>query len=235
MGFAAGRAKYQLVNVASPDGQIKTLPLTEASRRIGAGELLTMITTAPFSAASNVQIVASESYPAIDGVRDSVAAFDNPKDKAIFAHLFTGNPDTTVGNLFNQQLRAGLSPEGQQLAVRLGRLLETMGRVRQQMGLPQTDKSQALSMNLVPAGQTPSSEYAREQLDQIQGMIDNAISIPAYRGIGGGMSGKTRGGGGPQNQGNKVYRAINPKTGKIHEGSTPPPPGWKIVSAPNGR
>lgn len=194
-GFAEGRAKYQLVNVMSPDGAMKTLPLNEAANRINSGEPLTMVSTAPFSAATNVQIVASESYPALDGVEDSAGAFDNLKDRAIFAKLFTGNPETTVGNLMNQGLRKGLSDEGKQLAVRLGRLLETMGRVRQQMGLPQTDQAQGLSMNLVPAGQTPSADYARQQIEQIRGMIDNALAIPAYRGIGGGTG--NRGAQGP--------------------------------------
>ena len=191
-GYAAGRAKFQLVNVSTPDGSIKTLPLLEAANRINSGEPLTMVGTAPFSAASNVQIVASESYPAIQGVRDFSNVFDNAEDRAILARLFSPSAQTTIGNLLNQNLRKGLSPDGQKLAVRMGRLMETMGRVRQQMGLPQTDASTELSMNLVGAGQIPSSEYANYALDQIKGMVDNAISIPAYQGIGGGGAGRTK-------------------------------------------
>lgn len=171
----------QLVNLVGPGGQMMTLPLTEAYNRISNGDQLTMVGTAPFTEASNVQLVAAESYPAIDNVEKNIGAFDNAGDRAIFARLFSDNPATTVGNLLNSELRNQLSPQGQQLAVGLGRLLETMGRVRTLMRLPQTDQAQSLSMNLVPAGQTPSADYAKQQLDQIRTMVDNALSVPLYQ------------------------------------------------------
>jgi hypothetical protein len=139
----------------------------------------------------SVQQLTSEAIPAIKGVEDNLSAFDNPNDRAIFARVLKGvagptrgNEATWMGNVLNQALTSGLSPQGQKLAQADIRLAETMGRLRSTLGLPATDQSMAVTLGLLPGASTPDSKYARGQVQQLREMVDQATKVPIFGGSG---------------------------------------------------
>jgi len=136
-----------------------------------------------------VQQLQNEAAPAIKGVNANIGAFDNTKDRAIFARILANAGVPTRGeeagwitNIINQAAKENLSPEGQKLAQNISRLAETMGRLRSTLGMPATDQSMAITMSLLPGGSTPNSKYAKEQVGILEDMIKKAVSIPAYGG-----------------------------------------------------
>jgi len=123
---------------------------------------------------------------ALKGVYDNIKAYDNAKDRVLFAAAMNkaGKSDDWLATMHNAlgQIEVGqLSPEGQRLYVNLQRLAETMGRFRSSMGLPSTDSSMNLSLALLPGPATPSSDVAKMLLDNLNQMIDQAY-IPALGG-----------------------------------------------------
>jgi hypothetical protein len=139
----------------------------------------------------SVQQLTSEAIPALKGVEDNLAAFDNPNDRAIFARVLKnvagpsrGNEATWMGNVLDQAMKSGLSDQGQQLAQKELRLAETMGRLRSTLGLPATDQSMAVTLALLPGASTPNSKYARGQVQQLREMVDQATKVPIFGGSG---------------------------------------------------
>lgn len=136
-----------------------------------------------------VQQLQSEAKPALSQVRAAMPAFDNAADRAIFARVIKnagtpghGDEASWMGNVMNQALKEGLSPQGQQLAIAQGRLAETLGRMRSVLGLQATDSAMALTLRLMPGASTPNSKYASQQLDTLDQMINQAVNIPALGG-----------------------------------------------------
>lgn len=136
-----------------------------------------------------VQQLQSEAKPAIQQVRQNLAAFDNAADRAIFARVMKsagtpgrGDEASWIGNVMNQAAKEGLSPEGQRLAIAEGRMAETLGRMRSVLGLQATDSAMALTMRLMPGASTPNSNYAKQQVDTLDNMITQAVNIPALGG-----------------------------------------------------
>lgn len=132
---------------------------------------------------------------ALKPIYDNLGAFNNESDKALFARVLKGAGTATrgdeaswMGNIMNQALQGNLSPEGRKLATGLGRLAETMGRLRASLGLPSTDNMMALSLALIPGPGTPDSKYAEMQLNNLEQMIEQAQGVPVFKSIAGGRS-----------------------------------------------
>lgn len=160
-----------------------------------------------------VQRLQSESAPALAGVRATIGTYDNAADRAIYARVLSRAGTPEVGgeagwltNIINQAAASGLSPEGQKQAIALRRLADTMGSMRSLMGLQATDQAMALTLSLLPGAGTPNSQYARQQVDQLEGMIKAAVELPALG------AAKTPAG---RTGGAKATHRFNPKTGKI--------------------
>lgn len=136
-----------------------------------------------------VQRLQSESAPALEGVRSTIGTYDNSNDRAIYARVLSKAGAPEVGgesgwmtNIINQAATNGLSPEGQKQAIALRRLADTMGTMRSLMGLQSTDQAMSLTLSLLPGASTPSSGYAKQQIDQLEGMIKQAVELPALGG-----------------------------------------------------
>jgi hypothetical protein len=77
-----------------------------------------------------------------------------------------------------------------------------------------------------------SPENMLAALGEIGAYADDLEARGKSLGVGGGAGAGSNPANAPQ-----VYRAINPRTGKVHEGTTPPPADWKRVEGeqPSGR
>jgi len=172
-------------------GEPVTMSNFDAIQQIRQGKHLMLSGRLPFATAVSVQQLMSEAEPALEGVRKSVGAFDNAKDRAVFARVLAGAGLPTygaeaswMGNVLNQVIVSDLTPQGRQLVVGLRRLNETMGRLRSTIGLPATESAMALTLSMLPGPATPDSKFAGQQLDQLQQVVTQAVDIPAY-GMGG--------------------------------------------------
>jgi hypothetical protein len=199
----AQRPLYQLQKVLDPEtGQTKFATGASILEAQQQGKNLIPAGALSQKEIISVQQLQSEASPAIKGVRDNLAAFDNGSDRTILARLIKtagaptyGEEASWLGNVVNQGLKENLSPEGQKELQSLGRLAETMGRLRSTLGLPATDQSMAVTLSLLPGGSTPNSKFAGGQVDQLEQMIKQAVSIPAFGGAGGGAPKPKAGGG----------------------------------------
>jgi hypothetical protein len=190
-GMGVGRAMWTIGAYLDADtGQIVPMSNFDAVNAIKAGKQLTPSgKLAPNLIVSTQQLV-SEATPALKGVREHLKAFDNESDKAIFAKVLAaagpaqhGQEASWMGNIIGQALKGGLSPEGQEEARQLGRLSETMGRLRSTLGLPATESAMNLTLSLLPGPNTPDSKYAGSQVDLLENMVKNAVEIPSLKNI----------------------------------------------------
>jgi len=190
-GYGMGRAMYQIGAYVDPNTQqVIALSNYDAIQRIRAGENIVPSGRLPASMIAGAQRLVKESGPAIKEVRDNLKAYDNPGDRAIFARLMTaagkpayGDESRWLGNILNQTATENLSPEGKNLVVRLARLNETIGTLRQTLGSPATDRSMALMLGLLPGPSTPDSKMAGDMIDQLEQNVTNAVEIPALTGV----------------------------------------------------
>lgn len=196
--YGRGRARYYYQPYTMADGTIRPMSGLDMFNYIQQhGNEPPPIPTGRLTSAQDISIqqLMKEAGPkgsstystgALKGVYDNLAAFDNTKDRAVFANAWSKVEHSsdwlqTFKNVLTQVEIKNLSPEGQQLHVNLQRLAETMGRFRSSMGLPSTDQSMSLSLALLPGPSTPSSDVARMMLDNLNQMISQA-SVPALGG-----------------------------------------------------
>lgn len=188
--FAYNRGLYQWQTVTDPrTGQIVPMQGWQISQL--ANEGTPVIASGKLGAKDQlaVQQLSSEAEPAIGLVRDNLKAYDNDSDRKIFARLIHdagtpryGQESGWMGNILNQALSSGLSPEGQALVRNLSRLNETVGRFRTIMGAPSTDTQMALAIAMLPGPSTPNSKYAEEQLKNFEDMVKLGVNVPMLRG-----------------------------------------------------
>lgn len=190
-----GRAPYLFAPYQMPDGSIKPISAFDIANwgRDHPGEDVPI----PAGRLTSAQIVAiqqlnKEAGPkdtqyyntgALKGVYENIGAFDNAKDRLIFANALSHVEHTsdwlaTMKNALTQVEVEKLSPEGQKLYVNLQRLAESMGSFRARMNLPATDQSMSLTLALLPGKGTPNSEIAKMLLDNLNQMIQQAY-VPA--------------------------------------------------------
>lgn len=188
-GAAMGQGRlYQLRNYMDPEtGETTSLTGFDYLQQKQAGRNFIPVGQLGQDKVIAVQQLQSEANPALKAVRDNLGAFDNAGDRAIFARVMkqAGNPAhgdeaSWMGNVMNQALKEGLSPQGQRLAVAEGRMAETLGRMRSVLGLQATDSAMALTLRLMPGASTPNSAYAKQQVDTLDSMINKAVEIPAF-------------------------------------------------------
>jgi hypothetical protein len=211
MGYGLGR----IGNYYNPDtGETSPMIGLDAMNAIKGGKDLKMVGVLPSSTILTAQRVVNESGPAFANVRRDLKTFDNPSDRLIFARVLNSNPmseqqDPHVwfGTVLNQALTGGLSPEGRQFVIDARRLNETISGVRGIMGLPATNSATSLTLQLVPGPATPDSKFATEQLNQLEQVVKQAVSVPI---LGGGAS------------------LGQPSGSKSPATSVVPPPGAKI-------
>lgn len=187
-GYARGKGygMWRLSNYYDPEtGEIGPMFGIDVLQAKQAGKQLVPAGNLQANTMINLQRLNSEAAPAIQSVRENLGAFDNAHDRAIFARIAKenpmseyGDPHTWMGNVIDQSLKAGLSPEGQRLAVRLGRMNETVSLLRSTLGLPATNSATALTLRMLPGAATPNSGYAKDQLDQIEQVIKQAGNVP---------------------------------------------------------
>jgi hypothetical protein len=196
--YAKGRARYQYNSYLFPDGTVRPMSGIDFANylREHPQEVPPML-SGRLNATQEISIqqLITEAGPtgsptyktgALKGVYDNIKAFDNAKDRAIFAHALNKAEHSsdwlaTMKNVLTQVETDKLSPDGQQLYVNLQRLAETMGRFRSSMGLPSTDQSMSLSLALLPGPTTPDSQFAKKMLDNLDQMIKQA-TVPALGG-----------------------------------------------------
>lgn len=189
-GESMGKGRlWQLQTVYNPETQttdfMTGFQLLDAQQN---GKSLVPVGRMPQDKLIAIQQLQSEATPALKQVRDSLKAFDNPEDRAIFARVLNdagtpkGDLHAWVSNVVDQALKSGLSEDGKNLARAEGRLAETLGRMRGVLGLQATDAAMALTMKLMPSATTPDAKYAKEQLDTLDSMIGKAVNIPAFTG-----------------------------------------------------
>ena len=190
--YGMGRAAYMLHQYLV-DGKPQVISNLDAAQLAKHGHELTMIGNLSAQQVVAVQRMQTEAAPAIALTRKYLSAYDNAKDRAIYAEVLKGVGPASFGqdygwmrNVLTQALNKNLSPVGKRLAIQLRRLSDTMGTLRSAMALPSTELSMNLTLSLVPGPGTPSSAYAGEQLDQVEQMVKNAIDIGMYRDIGSG-------------------------------------------------
>ena len=209
-GYGLGRAMYQLGSYQGEDGAVTTMSNLDAINAIRSGRNLTPMGRPAFKDVTSAQRMVSESGPAIKEVRDNIGAFDNQSDRIIFGRILANTPmvpgqeESWIGSVANQALTAGLSDQGKKEMVRLQRLSDTVGTLRQALGMPSTNSMTALTLALIPGPSTPDSKVAADRLDQLQQMIDNAVQIPTIRPL---IRAQTKtGGGGPAPTAGKLPR-----------------------------
>ena len=192
-GLAFGQGRLYAINNYWVDGVPTVMTGFEALAAKRGGQDVQYGGAVPAQTRIAYQQLYAEAGPALQGVNAHLKAFDNASDRAIFAKVMSGAGQPERGaeggwftNITSQLLKgdSGLSPEGRQLAVNLGRLGETMGRFRGVAGLQATDSAMAITMALLPGPATPDAAYAKMQLDALQSMITQAGGIPAMRGSG---------------------------------------------------
>ncbi len=193
-GYVAGaqaRAKFQMGQYLDRDtNQLIPMSNFDAANEVKSGKNLILTGDLPMNVIIPAQRMVSESKPAIAGVRDNLSAFDDEHDRAIFARILAANAPAVagseagwMGNILNQALRAGLSPKGQALVRNEARLADTVGTLRQTLGLPATDSMMGVTLNLIPGPGTPDSKYAQDQVNILENMISQAVQIPVLKGV----------------------------------------------------
>jgi hypothetical protein len=225
IGFGKGRAAYQVGAYLDDTGQLVPMSNLDAVNAIHAGKNLTPAGKLSPKDAIAFQQFASEAAPAFAMVRQSAKAFDNPEDRAIFARILgsagtppVGGESQWLGNVLNQALTSGLSPEGRQEAIAASRVNETVGRMRSILGLPATESAMELTLALTPGPATPDSKYVvgytdkdgnhvPGKLDILEQMANLATQIPAV--------------------GNALPPSMR-STSSVKPTSNTPPPGAKI-------
>lgn len=219
--FAYYRGLYQWQTVYDPEsGQTRPAQGWEVAQAQQQGKPFTASGRLSAKELLAVQQLSSEATPAINKVRTNLSAYDNDRDRAIFARVIHdagipryGQESGWMGNVIDQALKEGLSPQGQALARDLSRLNETVGRFRTVMGAPSTDTQMALAMAMLPGPSTPNSAYAKGQLDNFDDMVKLAVGVPLLSGGGKGRGGKpTTDGAQP-----KANKRFNPATGQIED------------------
>lgn len=185
-GLALGQGRIQVVfdpetgQTTNMLGYDVLAAQAEGKKLIPAGRLGANVLVA-------AQRLASEAFPAIEGVKKNLGAFDNAGDRAIFARVVGANPmsgdaHSWLGLVLDQALQNDLSPDGKALIVRLRRLNETVGTLRATLGLPATNSATALTLSLLPGPMTPSAAFAKDQLDQLEQVVRQALMVPAFGG-----------------------------------------------------
>jgi hypothetical protein len=187
-GYGAGRAQYMIGAYIDENGNLIPMSALDAEKAIKQGRQLTPAGRLPAPMAVATQRFVAEATPAIAAVRANINAYDNASDRVIFGKLMEGRPaaapgeeNAWLGNVLNQAFTSKLTPEGKRLVIRLRRLNDTLGTVRQALGLPATEGMMQLALNLVPGPQTPNSEFAADQLDQLEQIVTNAAQVPVLQ------------------------------------------------------
>lgn len=196
--YAYNRGLYSWQVITDPDtGVVRPAQGWEIQQYQKSGNQVTASGRLSAKDQLAVQQLSSEAAPAIEKVRSNISAYDNSNDKIIFARVIHdagipryGQESGWMGNVLNQALKEGLSPEGQALVRNLSRLNETVGRFRTIMGAPSTDTQMALAMAMLPGPSTPNSAYAEEQLKNFEQMVKLGVEVPILKGSGG-KSGKS--------------------------------------------
>jgi hypothetical protein len=192
IGFGLGRAMYTVGTYLDTDsGEQVNLTQYDAIQQMKAGKNLLHVGALPVDVVTNAQRFVQESGPAIKQVRNHVSAYDDPEDRAIFARVLSRSGPPATGeyaspwlhNYLDQVAKEHLSKNGQELVVRLARLNDTVGLLRKTLGAPATDTSMGIMMMLIPGPNTPNSEMANDMLDQLEQNVNNAVQIPAMRGV----------------------------------------------------
>ena len=163
------------------------LSAEEGERRQQAGESLVMTGPVPANQVVNIQRAQNSIPKAIDEVEKHIGAWDNAKDRAIFAKIIkdspmVGEPETWFSNILNQAAAADLSDEGRQGIIALRRLGEAMGTVRAASGLPATAGSMMATWAMLPGAQTPDSKFAKDQLHSIMELMQQETGIAFFGG-----------------------------------------------------
>ena len=188
--YGLGRAMWNIQAYMDDSGQIVPMSAYDAMNAIHSGKQITPAGRLPVNLINSTQQLVKESTPAFDEAEKHLSAFDNDKDKAIFAKIMQTSPamvrgqeSSWLGNVWSQALRgdSGLSPEGRSEALALSRVNETMGRMRSTLGLPATEAAMALTLSLVPGSTTPDSKYAKEQYKNLRAMVENAVEVPVLK------------------------------------------------------
>lgn len=188
---ARGKAfgMYRTGMYYDPDLQ-QTVPMFQgdAMQEIANGRKLIPTGQLPGSTILGAQRLSSEAQPALKGVQDNIAAFDNAGDRAIFARILKENPmadgqdpHSWMGNILDQSLNANLSPQGKNLVVKLNRLNETVSLLRSTLGLPASNGATALTLRLIPGAATPDSKFAKQKLDELNQVVQQSF-VPALGG-----------------------------------------------------
>ena len=191
LAFGQGRL-YTLQAMIDEQGQPVLMTGFDVLKAQTEGRHLTPGGRIPAQTVIAYQQLQSEAQPALAGVQKDLGAFDNANDRAIFARVMEragqpvyGNEASWLGNVLDQAAQGGLSPQGQDLVINMRRLGETMGRVRSLLGLQASDSAMALTMGLLPSGATPNSQFAAKQLNNLNQIINQAMAIPMFGGMGG--------------------------------------------------
>jgi hypothetical protein len=187
--YGAGRAMYNMGNYINQQGEIATMSALDAATKIRQGLQWTLIGGLGSQQLVQMQRLQTEGYPAAAAVREYTKAFDNPSDRRIFARVMANPPQDEDGFIpwakasMDQALKSSgeLSPDGRKLVVRMKRLADTMGTLRSALGLPSTEASIHLMMQLMPGANTPDSAMANDIMDQLEATMQNAVDIPMYK------------------------------------------------------
>lgn len=163
------------------------LSAEEGERRQQAGESLVMTGPVPANQVINTQRAQNSIPKAVGEVEKYITAWDNEKDRAIFAKIIkdspmAGEPETWFSNVINQALAGKLSPEGRQATIALRRLGEAMGTVRAASGLPSTAGSMMATWAMLPGAQTPDSKFAKDQLQSIMDLMQQETGLAFFGG-----------------------------------------------------
>lgn len=183
--IAKSRGGGQYANFFDPElGRNVRLNNEDAAAAQASGKIL--IPAGPVSATQILQTQRAQTAipAAIAEVRKHLSAWDDPKDRAIFARIIsetpTGNMDhaTWLGTVLNNKLTGKLSSEGQQGVIALRRLNESLGSLRVAAALPSTSGSMATTAALAPGATSPNSKFAGQQLDSILKLVEQETGVP---------------------------------------------------------
>ena len=190
--YALTRARYNLEQYVNPKThQLETISAMDATIRINNGEHLIKTQSLPVQVIIGAQRLQKEGTPAIKEMRQYTKAFDNPKDRAIFAELAKGaGPmgEDKIGwmqTVLQQTLqqKGRFSEDGRQLLLREQRLAEVLGTARQSLGALATNSGVALAMGLMPSANMPDKKLADDSLDQLQAILENSLSTEALKDV----------------------------------------------------
>lgn len=188
MAFGQGRL-WNLQNVIDENGTPQLMTGFSVLERQSQG-----IPTTPVGKLSANQIMAvqraqAEVLPQIENVRKLTGAFDNRKDRAVFARLLatrpmdTNDPTGWMGNILNQALAGNeLSETGRDLTVGLKGLAEAGSTLRTAMGQHASNEMVNLTLNMLPGAGTPDSKMANKNLDQLKLSTERLLGIPIIKG-----------------------------------------------------